>query len=117
MQRAPAMMQESRVSRCLNQRAMRMRLSISGAAIFWALWTTNVGNAQTSAPELLTSKAAMGDWTTDAPGVRRRIIVDDLPPLGSNVLAVNFPRVVARPANAQLHVLAGFKIDIYASGL
>src|SRR5437016_7847949 len=36
---------------------------------------------------LLTGKAAMGDWTKDAPGVRRKITVRDLPPPSSNVLA------------------------------
>src|SRR5438876_10898354 len=65
---------------------------------------------------LLTGKAAMGDWTTDAPGVRRKITVDDLPPPGSNVLAINPPHVARRPADAQLHVPPGFKIDAYASG-
>src|SRR6058998_4314007 len=60
---------------------------------------------------LLTGKAAMGDWTTDAPGVRRKITVDDLPPPGSNVLAINPPHVARRPADAQLHVPPGFKID------
>ena len=34
-------------------------------------------------------KAAMDDWTGDAPGARRKITVDDLPPPGSNVLAIN----------------------------
>ena len=65
---------------------------------------------------LLTGKAVMGDWTTDAPGVRRKITVDDLPSLGSNVLAINPPHVARRPADAQLHVPPGFKIDAYASG-
>jgi glucose/arabinose dehydrogenase len=58
----------------------------------------------------------MGDWTTDGPGVRRKITVDDLPPPGSNIFAINPPRVVARPADAQLSVPAGFRIDLYASG-
>src|SRR6266567_6466120 len=71
------------------------------------------------APEhdsLLTGKAAMGDWTTDAPGVRRKITVEDLPAPGSNLLAINPPRVVRRPADAQLRVPPRFKIDPYASG-
>jgi len=58
----------------------------------------------------------MGDWASDAPGVRRKITVDDLPPPGSNILAINPPRVVARPANMQPSVRAGFKIEMYASG-
>jgi glucose/arabinose dehydrogenase len=64
----------------------------------------------------LTGKAAMGDWTTDAPGVRRKITVEDLPPPGSNVLAINPPRVVKRPSDAQLKAPPGFKIDVFASG-
>jgi glucose/arabinose dehydrogenase len=66
--------------------------------------------------KLLTGKAAMGDWTGDAPGVRRKITADDLPPPGSNALAINPPRVVGRPGGAELHASPGFKIDIFASG-
>lgn len=66
--------------------------------------------------KLLTGKAAMGDWTQDAPGVRRKITVDDLPPPDVSHPPVNSPIVVARPANAQLRVPPGFKIDMFASG-
>src|SRR5262245_61032299 len=66
---------------------------------------------------LLTGKTAMGDWTNDAPGVRRKIAVTDLPPPSSNILAINRARVVDRPANAQLQVPPGFKISLYASGV
>ncbi len=66
--------------------------------------------------ELLTGKAAMGDWRSDAPGVARKITVPDLPPPSSNVLAVNRARVINRPADAQLRVSPGFKIELYASG-
>src|SRR5438034_7417842 len=65
---------------------------------------------------LLTGKAAMGDWRSDAPGVRRKITVADLPPPSSNVFAINRARVVDRPANAQPQVPPGFKIELYASG-
>ena len=63
---------------------------------------------------LLSGKAAMGDWTKDAPGLRRKITVNDLPPPSSNVLAINRARVVERPADAQLQVPPGFKVEIYA---
>src|SRR5437763_5958665 len=66
--------------------------------------------------ELLTGKAAMGDWRSDAPGVRRKITVQDLPPPSSNILAINRARVVDRPAGTQLQVPPGFKIELYASG-
>ena len=65
---------------------------------------------------VLTGKAAMGDWTSDAPGVMRKITVQDLPPPSSNALAINGPRVVARPPNAQPKVPPGFKIELYAAG-
>jgi glucose/arabinose dehydrogenase len=65
---------------------------------------------------VLTGKAAMGDWKSDVPGVRRKITVEDLPPPSSNVFAINSPRVAQRPADAQPQVPSGFKIDLYASG-
>jgi glucose/arabinose dehydrogenase len=65
---------------------------------------------------LLTGKAALGDWKSDAPGVRRKITLADLPPPSSNVLAINPPRVARRPADAQLQVPPGFKVELYASG-
>src|SRR5882724_10238251 len=66
--------------------------------------------------KLLIGKAAMGDWTSDAPGVRRKITVEDLPGPSSNILAINRARVVDRPPGAQLRVPPGFKIELYASG-
>src|SRR5512132_4058958 len=64
---------------------------------------------------LLTGKTAMGDWRSDAPGVRRRISVQDLPGPSSNVFAINRARVVDRPTGAQPRVPARFKIELYAS--
>src|SRR5438046_9879565 len=65
---------------------------------------------------LLTGKAAMGDWKSDAPGVRRKITVNDLPPPSSNILAINRAHVVDRPAGTQLRVPPGFTIELYANG-
>ncbi|HJT81500.1 MAG TPA: sorbosone dehydrogenase family protein [Chthoniobacterales bacterium] len=74
------------------------------------------GGISVAQQPLLTGKAAMGDWTTDAPGVRRKITVEDLPPPGSNVFAIKPPRVVDRPEGAHPRVPAEFKIELYASG-
>jgi glucose/arabinose dehydrogenase len=71
---------------------------------------------QESGRQLLTGQAAMGDWTGDAPGVRRKITVADLPLPNENRSASNSPRVVSRPRGAQLQVPAGFKIEEYAAG-
>src|SRR5881392_2544079 len=65
---------------------------------------------------LLTGKAAMADWKSDAPGLRRKISVTDLPAPGSNLLAINPPRVAQRPVDARPQVPPGFQIELYASG-
>jgi len=65
---------------------------------------------------VLTGKAAMSDWTSDAPGVMRKITVQDLPPPSSNVFAINRAHVVERPADVQPKVPPGFKIELYATG-
>ncbi|PYK87825.1 MAG: sorbosone dehydrogenase [Verrucomicrobia bacterium] len=87
-------------------------------AVFIAVGATFAEKIAAAAekPAFLTGKAAMGDWTSDAPRVRRKITVDDLPPPHSNVLAINPPHVISRPAGAQPQVPPGFKIDMYASG-
>lgn len=70
-------------------------------------------HAQTS----LTGDAAVGvDWTKDAPGVRHKLTLADLPPPYATESATNDPRVVSRPDGAQLRVPQGFKIEEYASG-
>jgi len=65
---------------------------------------------------VITGKTAMSDWTSDAPGVTRKITVQDLPPPGSNALAINRPHVVDRPADVQPKVPPGFKAELYATG-
>jgi glucose/arabinose dehydrogenase len=94
-----------------------------GYSVFCAIFiaaTFSVATQIAAAAEsgrLLTGKAAMGDWKTDAPGVRRKITIADLPQPSSNILAINPPRVAQRPADAQPQVPPGFKIELYASGL
>ena len=89
-------------------------------AILIAIWVAflarTVAGGEDSSAKPLTGKAAMGDWTSDAPRVRRKITIDDLPLPSSNVLAISPPHVVSRPAGAQLHVPQDFKIDLYAHG-
>jgi glucose/arabinose dehydrogenase len=66
---------------------------------------------------LLAGHAAFGDWQTDAPGVRRRITVADLPQPFATPSSGNSPRVISRPAGAALHVPDGFRVDLFADGL
>jgi len=66
---------------------------------------------------LLTGEKAFGDWTTDAPGVRRKITAADLPPPGATESARNGPSLVARPENAWPQAPQGFKVEQFATGL
>ena len=49
---------------------------------------------------VLTGQDALGDWTTDAPGVRRRITLEDLAEPYATPSANKFPRPVPRPEGA-----------------
>jgi hypothetical protein len=65
----------------------------------------------------LTGTAAFGDWRDDAPGLWRHITPADLLPPGATPSVSNFSRIVARPKGAVPQVPAGFKVELFASGL
>jgi len=80
-------------------------------------WILSIANTNSSAGESLKGAVALtSDWTQDAPGVSHKITVEDLPAPYATESAQNGPRVVRRPAGAQLHVPRGFKIEEYAGG-
>ncbi len=66
---------------------------------------------------VLTGKDALGDWTTDAPGVRRRITIEDLAKPFETKSATNFPRVAPRPSGAMPRAPKGFQVSEFAVGL
>lgn len=78
-----------------------------GAVI--ALW------AGAAHAQVLTGSAALGDWTTDKPGVTRKISVKDLPAVEPNQTVKVFPNVVDLPANAPLQVPPGFTVTPYGA--
>ena len=65
----------------------------------------------------MTGHDALGDWTTDAPGVRRRITIDDLAKPFDTPSANNFPRPARRPAGAMPRAPKGFEVNEFATGL
>lgn len=67
--------------------------------------------------ELLTGEAAMGDWSTDAPGVRRKLTVADLPAPFASDSVDNGAKIVPRPEGASPRVPDGFRIELFAAGL
>jgi glucose/arabinose dehydrogenase len=77
------------------------------------------GRPEQPAPpgRVLTGQGALGDWTTDAPGVRRRITPADLPKPYATRSVDAGSGVVKRPAGAWPQVPAGFKVEEYAAGL
>jgi glucose/arabinose dehydrogenase len=89
------------------------RLSIAVLLLLCGALTVH---AQDSNP-LRTGQAAMSGWNTDAPGVRRKITVADLPPPYATESVDNGPDLIERPAGAQLKVPPGFKVEQFAGGL
>lgn len=65
----------------------------------------------------LTGRAALGDWTTDAPGVRRKITVEDLAAPYDTPSANNGPHMVKRPEGAWPKAPEGFVVTEFAKGL
>jgi glucose/arabinose dehydrogenase len=76
-----------------------------------------VADDATSPRATLTGKDALGDWATDAPGVRRKITLSDLATPYETPSANNFPRIVRRPQGAWPKAPEGFKVTEFATGL
>lgn len=87
------------------------------ASVYVRKPTNQASSKGTVRGAVLTGEAAKGDWTTDAPGIRRRLTVADLPAPFDTESVRNQPKIVARPEGAMPQVPAGFKVDMYATGL
>jgi len=61
--------------------------------------------------------AACGDWSSDAPGVRRKITEADMPAPGASRSAPNPSWRIARPEGALPKAPAGFAVSLFASSL
>ncbi len=89
------------------------------AALVPATATARAGeadNVASAAVHVLTGQEALGDWTTDAPGVRRRITVAELAAPFDTPSANNHPRLVRRPAGAMPRAPKGFQVSEFATG-
>jgi glucose/arabinose dehydrogenase/cytochrome c2 len=69
------------------------------------------------APRVPKPPVGEAEWKSDAPGKMHRVDLKRLPaPLsGPEDAAMNFPKVVPKPAGAEVKVPAGFKVDTFAS--
>lgn len=86
-------------------------LTVLGDTLPSAKQTSNRSNRP------LTGKEALGDWTTDAPGVRRKITVEDLARPYDTPSAKNNPKIVSRPEGAWPKAPAGFEVTEFATQL
>jgi len=73
-------------------------------------------NALHAQKPLLTGQAAFTDFDQQAPGVRHKITVADLPEPKPEEAVNNGPHLVARPENAWPIAPPGFKVTLYAGG-
>ena len=73
--------------------------------------------SNTAADSVLTGQGASGNWTSDAPGMRHHVTSADLPKPFATASVDNGPHLVSRPAQAWPHVKAGFKVDLFLTGL
>jgi glucose/arabinose dehydrogenase len=97
-------------------------IRFDGRAIFLTLAASVLGfplaaTASAQDAPLLTGKAAFGDWHRDAPGVRRKISVSDLPRPYATKSADNAQRIIRRPSAAAPVAPPGFRVDLFASNL
>ncbi len=86
-------------------------------ALLLAIGGDVLGTAARAAEPVLSGAAAYGDWTTDAPGVTRRITPADLPPPYATRSAASGAPLIARPEGALPTVPPGFKVEEFATGL
>ena len=96
--------------------ARLLTLLASGAL---TLLVTHSARPQDPKPHrgVLTGREAFGDWTTDAPGVRRKITVEDLAKPFDTPSAKNHPKKAERPEGALPKAPEGFKVTEFATGL
>lgn len=72
---------------------------------------------QSNKNESAAGTVVFADYRAEHPGVVHKITLADLPKPGATKSVDNGPNLVPRPANAQLQVPRGFKVQLYAAGL
>jgi glucose/arabinose dehydrogenase len=90
----------------------RLRLFVFGFAL---AGSSLVAPARAADAPVLTGKDALGDWTTDAPGVRRKITVADLAAPYETPSVDNGPRIISRPKGAWPRAPKGFTVTEFAT--
>jgi hypothetical protein len=96
----------------------KMTLPLVMALLGMSIPSRGAEPAPADGGRVLTGQEALGDFSTDAPGVRRRITVDDLAPPYDTPSVDNGPRRMApRPKDAWPRAPHGFHVGEFATGL
>jgi glucose/arabinose dehydrogenase len=98
------------MNRLTRNTAIAVTLITGAVAIQFALASANPKN-------ILTGDKAFASYTDVKAGTWRHITAADLPKPGATPSAGNGARVVPRPASAWPIAPAGFKVELYATGL
>src|SRR6476620_715432 len=88
---------------------------LATAALAAAISLPTLIHAQSG--NVLTGKAAFNDWQSEAPGVRRLIRPQDLPPPFATESVRNRMQLVVEPGDRQLKAVPGFEVKPFATGL
>ncbi len=96
---------------------MNYRLRLAALMPLFLAASTALADDPMPGVRTLTGKDALGDFSTDAPGLRRKIMVDDLATPYDTPSAMNFPRVSPRPEGAWPKAPEGFEVTEFAKGL
>ncbi len=83
----------------------------TGVVVSWMHSSGTSLAAATSASSVFT------DYRSESPGATHKITLADLPAPFSTASAENGPELIDRPSNAWPQAPAGFKVELYASGL
>jgi len=92
-------------------------VTLTGLCVLAAGWIVQAAAGKIDTANLVTGRAAFGDYRTEKPGVFRKITVNDLPKPFETKSVANFPKIVPRPEDAWPHAPTGFKVELYAAGL
>jgi glucose/arabinose dehydrogenase len=82
-----------------------------------SLLLSSCGSAENSPVNPPDPQSSFADYRSEKPGVSRKITVKDLPAPFATKSATNGPKLIDRPANAIPIAPAGFKVELFATGL
>jgi glucose/arabinose dehydrogenase len=93
------------------------RAAITVAALLASTAAIKLASGNADPKNVLTGEAAFAGFSDEKPGVWRHITVAALPKPGATPSSSSSRQIVARPADVWPQTLAGFKVELYATGL